>query len=82
MTTLDHDLDIDFADRPLPGVVFIRHLIAAWRSYWLDRRHRAILRTLSDATLIDIGVDPLSVRDDFPRITPATGFFVPAWVRQ
>jgi uncharacterized protein YjiS (DUF1127 family) len=82
MTALAHDLDIDFAvDRPLPGVSFIRRLIAAWRKRRQDRRHRAILRTLSDATLIDIGVDPLSVRDGFPRITPDTGFFVPASVR-
>lgn len=82
MTVLEHDTDIDYTvDRPIPGVLLIRRLLAIWRDHRRDRQRRAVLRHLSDATLIDIGIDPRTVRYDFPRVATDTGFFVPGAVR-
>lgn len=71
MTTLEHDFGLargGSGDRHHPGAVLFRRIVASLRGYAASRRSRRALRQLSDRTLIDIGVDPRSVRDSFSTI--------------
>jgi uncharacterized protein YjiS (DUF1127 family) len=73
MTTTDTELDLDFLDgRPLPGTHILTHMAATFRRYVEGRRRMQSVRGLSERMLRDIGVDPESVRQGYPRIAPNT----------